>query len=224
MDDGSSPEIITTVNITFMNHTHGSVYVNNNGHISFKEPVSSYRPTLFPLKEVCPLIAIFWADINNVIQGNIFYRQTQDPELLQNVTYCIQRSYPRLAFNARWAFIATWDHVGYYGSNSSKVNTFQVVLTTDGNLTFTIFNYYHIQWTSGRSTGGDRNTGLGGTPAQAGMCGSGRMQYYNIPVSMTPDILHIGSASNINMTGRWVFRVDQLSLPNGCIFKSIMDS
>lgn len=50
-----------------------------------------------------------------------------------------------------------------------QVNTFQTVLITDGKLSFTIFNYESITWTTGThaSSGGDA-AGLGGIAAQVG--------------------------------------------------------
>lgn len=52
---------------------------------------------------------------------------------------------------------------------SRQVNTFQTVLITDGKVSFTIFNYESITWTTGThaSSGGDA-TGLGGIAAQVG--------------------------------------------------------
>jgi len=48
-----------------------------------------------------------------------------------------------------------------------KVNTFQVVLITDGELSFTIFQYHNITWTTGmHATSGGDLAGLGGIAAQ----------------------------------------------------------
>jgi hypothetical protein len=47
-----------------------------------------------------------------------------------------------------------------------QVNTFQAVLVSDGSYTFTLFNYYEINWTTGTASGGDPLTGLGGVMAQ----------------------------------------------------------
>ncbi|XP_069461015.1 alpha-tectorin-like isoform X2 [Ambystoma mexicanum] len=217
LDDGSSPEIIIPVNFTFFGQTYRNIYVNNNGHLSFNRSSNHYTPMPFPATQMPPLVAPFWADINNKRHGNIMHRQSQEPELLELVTSHINSSFPYLKFQAGWAFVATYDRVRYYGSNSSKENTFQAALTTDGNLSFIIFNYGHMEWTTGTSAGGDRLTGLGGTPALAGLNGGASNQYYNIPGSMSDDILHIGSTSNVGTPGRWIFRVDYLFLPNGCI-------
>lgn len=56
-----------------------------------------------------------------------------------------------------------------HSGSSLQVNTFQTVLITDGTLSFTIFNYESITWTTGThaSSGGDAS-GLGGIAAQVG--------------------------------------------------------
>lgn len=55
-------------------------------------------------------------------------------------------------------------------SHPPQVNTFQAVLVSDGSYTFTLFNYYEINWTTGTASGGDPLTGLGGVMAQVGGC------------------------------------------------------
>lgn len=48
-----------------------------------------------------------------------------------------------------------------------QTNTFQAILVTDGQLSFVIYNYYQLMWTTGTASGGSASTGLGGTvPAQ----------------------------------------------------------
>lgn len=48
-----------------------------------------------------------------------------------------------------------------------QVNTFQVVLITDGELSFTIFQYNNITWTTGmHASSGGNLAGLGGIAAQ----------------------------------------------------------
>lgn len=48
-----------------------------------------------------------------------------------------------------------------------QVNTFQVVLITDGEISFTIFQYNNITWTTGmHASSGGNLAGLGGIAAQ----------------------------------------------------------
>ena len=50
-----------------------------------------------------------------------------------------------------------------------QVNTFQIILITNGRHSFTILNYGDISWTTGIHSGGS-SSGLGGTPAQVREC------------------------------------------------------
>lgn len=72
---------------------------------------------------------------------------------------------------AVWAGRGLWVETGagFAQPPAWQVNTFQTVLITDGKLSFTIFNYESITWTTGThaSSGGDA-AGLGGIAAQVG--------------------------------------------------------
>jgi Nidogen-like len=46
-----------------------------------------------------------------------------------------------------------------------QLNTFQTVLVTDNVLSFVIFIYVKLTWTTGTTGGGSPLTGLGGIPA-----------------------------------------------------------
>ncbi|KAH0631335.1 hypothetical protein JD844_005624 [Phrynosoma platyrhinos] len=210
-DDATSPEISTAVPFPFYGKKYHSIYVDNNGVISFGMTVPEFAqtPDPLPLDGGPPLVAPFWGDVYNPISGDIFWRQTQDPNVLQRCTAEISHYYPEISFTSIWAFLATWDQVAYFGSKSKKVNTFQAVLTTNGELSFIILNYADIQWTTGTWSNGDAKTGLGGIPAQAGFDNGDKINYYIMPGSRTTDILNITKTSNVNYPGRWVFKVDE---------------
>ncbi|XP_054855760.1 sushi, nidogen and EGF-like domain-containing protein 1 [Eublepharis macularius] len=213
IDDGSSAEISISVPFTFYTKPYHSLYVNNNGVVSFGVRVSQYTPNPFPLDGGSPFVAPYWADVDTRKGGDVFWRQSQDPSLLRRCTEDINRYFPRVPFTAVWAFVATWDRVAYYGSTSSKVNTFQAVLTTNRQISFIMLNYAGIQWTTGTASGGSASTGLGGTPAQAGFDSGDKINYYNIPSSRTPGIINIASTTNVGVPGKWVFQVDEFVVP-----------
>jgi len=48
---------------------------------------------------------------------------------------------------------------------SMQTNTFQAVLVTNGWMSFVMFNYGSLTWTTGVLSGGDASTGLGGNSA-----------------------------------------------------------
>ncbi|KAM4015665.1 alpha-tectorin-like [Anomaloglossus baeobatrachus] len=220
LDDGASGEVKLSTEFTFFGKKYKSLYVNNNGVISFNKAVSQYTPKAFPLTDGEAFVTPFWGDVNNALGGSVYYRQSTNPDLLQKISVDMKKHLPDLHYKATWAFVATWDRVPYYGSKSKKVNTFQAVLTSDGFNYIAILNYGDIQWTTGTASKGDPDTGLGGTPAQAGFNSGDNTHYFNIPGSRTNEVLKIQKTTNVNYPGRWVFQVDDFKVPGGCIFQA----
>ncbi|XP_069802885.1 sushi, nidogen and EGF-like domain-containing protein 1 [Dendropsophus ebraccatus] len=210
-DDSASPVITLPSSITLFGNVTSSIYVSTNGLLSFKTPITTFTPKDLPVVDGNPFLAPFWADINTNIAGNIYYRQSTDSTLLSQATTDIRSYFSLPSFSATWLFIATWDGVAYYGSSatSSTVNTFQAVLCSDGSLTFIMFNYGLLLWTTGTSSGGD-NKGSGGTAALAGVNSGHKYGYYKLPGSLSSSIISLDSTSNVNVPGRWVIRVDTL--------------
>ncbi|XP_044134447.1 alpha-tectorin-like [Bufo gargarizans] len=219
-DDGTSGEVPLSKPFIFYAKKYNSLYVNNNGVISFNMEVSQYTPDAFPLTSEETFVTPFWGDVDNNLGGTVFYRETTDPSLLDQISEDMGKHLPNLHYMATWAFLATWDKVAYYGSATKKVNTFQAVLTSDGFHYFAILNYGDIHWTTGTASGGDPYTGTGGTPAQAGFNSGDDTHYFNIPGSRTNEVLNIQSTSNVNCPGRWVFQVDDFKVPGGCVFQA----
>ena len=92
----------------------------------------------------------------------------------------------------------------------SKVNTFQCILVTDGQFSFTIFLYPRggIQWTTGDASGGIN--GLGGIPAQVGFNAGDGICFYAINSSRTDDVINVDEMSNVMKPGICVYRVERL--------------
>lgn len=97
-----------------------SVQVNNNGVISFNALVSQFTPEAFPLSDGRAFVAPFWADVHNGIRGEIYYRESTDPELLRRASKDIRKHFKDMAsFSAIWIFIVTWEEVTFYGGSST---------------------------------------------------------------------------------------------------------
>ncbi|XP_028323355.1 alpha-tectorin isoform X2 [Gouania willdenowi] len=222
MDDGSSPEIPLLIPFIFFNLPYRSIYVNNNGVISFNVQVSQFTPEAFPLADSRSFIAPLWADVHNGIRGDVYYRESLEPEILERATQDVRKYFKNMAtFTATWVFIATWHQVTFYGgSQTTPVNTFQSVLISDGTSFFTMFNYGEITWSTGTASGGDPLTGLGGTTAQAGFNGGDIGYFFNLPGSRSNDVVNIEQTTNVNVPGRWFFRVDTdlVDPANGCSY------
>uniref|UniRef100_K1QM71 Sushi, nidogen and EGF-like domain-containing protein 1 n=1 Tax=Magallana gigas TaxID=29159 RepID=K1QM71_MAGGI len=181
--------------------------------------VSTYTPDPFPIANDARMIAPFWADIDTTRGGAVWYRETTNADLLDRTTKEVTNNYPNFfRFKASWIFIATWDRVAFYGCagvGCSKTNTFQAVLITNGQHSFTIYNYEDIQWTTGTASGGNSTTGIGGTPAQVGFNAGDGIVSFTVNASRSPDIVNVDKHSNVDIPGKFAFRIDASDISDG---------
>jgi gliding motility-associated-like protein len=148
-DDGSTLSIPLGFNFCFYGTTYNSVFINNNGNISFGASYATFSASGFPNANFV-MVAPFWGDVDtrNLASGLPYFKKTAT------------------------ALIVKWDHVGYYNSYADKVNDFQLIIT-DGsdpilpNGNNVAFCYGDMQWTTGDASGG--TNGFGGTPATVGV-------------------------------------------------------
>ena len=104
--------------------------------ISFTSQVCTFTPEAFPLEGSLQLIAPYWADVDTQSSGsgNVWYRETSDPELIARARSDIMRDpllFPQVDFSTflpTSIFIATWDHVGYYNQRSDKVSIVKILV------------------------------------------------------------------------------------------------
>ena len=150
-DDGSTGAINMGFTANFFGQTYSSLFVNNNGNVTFNRPLSTFTP--FGLTSTnTPIIAPFFADVDT------------RPEASAEVTY------GQTTVDGRNAFAVNWDPVGYFYYGTDRLNQFQLVMidrsdTGAGNFDFE-FNYDQIQWETGSASGG--SNGLGGSSARVG--------------------------------------------------------
>ncbi|CAN5276996.1 hypothetical protein BH11PSE4_BH11PSE4_16710 [soil metagenome] len=164
-DDNSSGAIdITSVfggnGVNFFGTHYTSLYMNNNGNITFGSPNGTYTPSTIDAGLNNPIIAAFWADVDTRGHGAVFY----DLDATDGV------------------MTITWDQVGYYSYGTDRLNSFQIVLVNEGGGNFDIvYRYADINWTTGSASGG--SDGLGGTLARAGYSAGDGVHYYELPQS-----------------------------------------
>uniref|UniRef100_A0A665UQD8 Sushi, nidogen and EGF-like domain-containing protein 1 n=1 Tax=Echeneis naucrates TaxID=173247 RepID=A0A665UQD8_ECHNA len=217
-DDGGSGLVEISVAFPFFGDRHRGLYVNNNGLVSFLREVSQFTPVAFPIAGDRRAVAPFWADVDNRRAGKVFYRESQESSILSRASDDVRTYFSEFPnFNATWVLISTWYQVTFFGGNSlTPVNTFQVVLITDGELSFTIFQYNNITWTTGmHASSGGNLAGLGGIAAQAGFNAGDGKRYFNIPGSRTADVVNVEGTTNVGYPGRWVFRIDDAHVEVG---------
>ena len=130
--------------------------VSTNGLLSFDRPFASISPSFFPASTQTSVVAPFWADFDTRKGGEIFYHVYTDPSssYLQRATRDVRNATatePSEAsdFTATWVLVATWHRVATYASRTGDGhNTFQVVVATDGVVTFALMNYLQdgLRW------------------------------------------------------------------------------
>lgn len=194
-DDSSSGVIALgagfPAGIKLYSGTYTTLYINNNGNLTFRAPLGTYTPQPFPITNL-PMLAAFWGDVDT--RGGL-----ADPAA--NNVYFSTASPGK--------FIATWNKVGYYSGATNKLNTFQIVLTDRSEIAqgdFDIeYRYAQLEWTTGSASGG--SNGLGGTPAQMGYDAGDGSNFYRHPGSGTAGILDLTTTSNVGEPGVWRFEV-----------------
>ncbi|MGC6483844.1 MAG: nidogen-like domain-containing protein [Synechococcus sp.] len=169
-DDNSSEEIsITSIfenGLNFYGRVFDSLWVNNNGSVTFNGPRSTFTPEVISLNENNPEITPFFADVDT--RGG-----PADATPGGNSTGSNRVYYDFDEVNDR--FIVTWDDVGYFDSHTDKLNAFQLILTDRSDVgdpgDFDIeFRYENINWLTGDASGG--LNGFGGSEAIAGWTAS----------------------------------------------------
>ena len=140
--------------ITFGIGSYETVYINQNGNLTFDAPLPDFTP--FPLLGTSfPIIAPYFGDVDTPVRNSGTIR------------------YGDITFEGSAAFCVKWNSVSYYsGGNAAttKRNTFQVLLVNRDDIFSEdfdiIFNYDQIQWETGDSSGGE--DGVGGFSARVG--------------------------------------------------------
>ncbi|XP_075283321.1 nidogen-2 [Opisthocomus hoazin] len=149
-DDESSPGVPLRRSPLLYGRAARRLYVGTNGVISTQDfpRETQYVDDDFPTD--FPVIAPFLADLDTSgDRGNIYYRQDDSPDVLDQAAGYIRAGFPRTAgsFVPTDVFIATWEDVGAYQElsqdtePSEKLNTFQAVIAYDDEDTYAIFLY-----------------------------------------------------------------------------------
>lgn len=126
-----------------------SVFINNNGNVSFGNGFPEFTPSGFPVNGF-PMVAPLWSDVDTRSAGSGVVHYRIDSHKL----------------------VVIWDHVGYYNEHSDLLNTFELMISdgTDPDVGVgnnVCFCYDDMQWTTGDASSGFG--GFGGVPATAGV-------------------------------------------------------
>lgn len=159
-DDESSAPIPLPFTFDFYGTTYNSVFINNNGNISFQTPYSEFTPNAFPTASF-NMIAPFWGDVDtrSANGGQVWYKITPT------------------------ALIVIWNEVGYYAFHEDLKSTFQLIITegtdnlvpSNNNVSFC---YQDMQWTTGDASSGIN--GFGGAAATVGVNIGDGINYFQV--------------------------------------------
>lgn len=171
-DDGSSPLTALPFSFNFFGTTYNSIYINNNGNISFGSSYGTFTASAFPNTSF-QMIAPFWADVDTrgPLSGLVYYKITP--------TYMIVK----------------WENVGYYSAHDSLLSTFQLIIT-DGFDTIVpagsnvSFCYTDMSWTTGDASGGIN--GFGGAASTTGVNQGNGTDYFQVTQNDAPGLAFDG--------------------------------
>ncbi len=175
-DDASTP--LKAIPFTFCMYgtNYTSLYINNNGNITFDAAYSQFSAVGFPSSSYV-MVAPFWADVDtrNTASGLVYYKITP--------TY----------------MIVQWKNVGYYSMMTDMVNTFQLIITdgTDPILpqgNNIAFCYGDMQWTTGAASSGIG--GFGGIASTVGINKGDGVNYVQMGRFDQPGIAYDGGYGN----------------------------
>ncbi|KAG1925623.1 sushi, nidogen and EGF-like domain-containing protein [Pimephales promelas] len=183
----------------FFGRKYNDAYVNNNGLLSFSQPLPEAHPYQFPAYGIEDFIAPFWTELDDIGYGRYWYQEYTDGSVLTRATQDINQHFPHKTFFASWVFVATWDYVHAFDLNvlnlhSAPAITFQLVLISGGDFSFILMNY------------GD----CAGSyfPVEAGFDTINSTDYHVIHYDVFGNLPNLKNMSNVNVPGRWAFLVN----------------
>jgi PKD repeat protein len=187
--------------LNFYGDIFNSLYLNNNGNVTFGAALGDYTPYGLTNTET-EVIAPFFADVDTRV-GNVV-------------------TFGNDTVNGHPAFGVNWIGVGYYHEKTDKLDSFQMVLIDRSDRNpgdFDIeFNYDQVQWETGDASGGV--DGLGGDSAVVGYSNGSALPgtSFQLQGSLIPGELLdnnpgglIHSDLNTNVLGRYVFPIVNLT-------------
>uniref|UniRef100_A0A8C6JAI4 Uncharacterized protein n=1 Tax=Melopsittacus undulatus TaxID=13146 RepID=A0A8C6JAI4_MELUD len=217
--DFNSPLFKPEIGFPFGNSLQDALYFTDNGQIIFP-PTDNYVPSNpnpppqgFSGQEGLPMVAAFWddADFSQGV-GTTWYQEystlssVRDP-LVHDVEAKIKK-YLKIPYVAKWTLKVTWEKAPAYPSqrNDTQTSTYQAILTTNGNCSFTLLLY---------QDGGMRwdYTKLAADNVLIGFS-SGNGYAQNNELTQKPAAVKYRPDQHSNVRGLWIYRLDSRSRVN----------
>jgi len=177
-DNAATPSISLPFSFCFYGQSFDSVFISNNGIISFAHPVYNFINGGFPLGTDTLMIAPFYADAyTHFTTGSVYYKITP--------THMIVR----------------WNYVGFETFDQDYYNTFQLIITNGADPILpggnnVSFCYMDMQWATADNSGGF--DGFGGIPAIVGINKGNGTNYAQGSTFNVPGITYYGPFAAFN--------------------------
>ncbi len=179
-DDGFSSEISLPFTFNFFGEDHNSIFINNNGNLSFGNGYSAFNASGFPIDNF-PMVSAYWADVDtrNLESGLVYYKMTEN------------------------ALVVRYNEVGYFPNSADQLNDFQIIIS-DGtsdlipNGHSISFCYGDMQWSTGAAATVGANAGNGNVALQIGRFNE-ESTVYDGPYN-NPDDVNFLDNSNITFS------------------------
>jgi Secretion system C-terminal sorting domain/Nidogen-like len=159
-DDQSSDAIALPFVFELFGEQYDTLWINNNGNVSFDGPWWTYTANGFP-DATFKMVAPFWADVDT--RDTTFYDADTTNDV-PNGAVLFKLSSTALYVN--------WIDVGYFSHHGELRNSFQLVITNGSDPVIpggnnVSFCYQDMAWTTGDASQGQ--FGFGGSPATVGV-------------------------------------------------------
>nr|XP_005156486.1 sushi, nidogen and EGF-like domain-containing protein 1 [Danio rerio] len=199
--DDSFQHVDFSTPFTYFTRNYSSIYVNNNGLLTFNQPLRESHPVPFPSYGNEDYIAALWTELDDIGYGYYWFHEYTSGSVLDRATKDINQYFPKRGFTASWVFVVTWDYMfstDWYTLNNhlGPAITVQAVLISGGGFSFLLLNY------------GD----CAGIyfPVEAGYDTIGSTDYHVIHYDYPTGYLipNLKDTTNVNVPGRWAFLVN----------------
>uniref|UniRef100_A0A8C0I9E9 MUC4 protein n=1 Tax=Bubo bubo TaxID=30461 RepID=A0A8C0I9E9_BUBBB len=219
MVDFNCPLFKPEIGFPFGKSLRDALYFTDNGQIVFP-PTDNYVPSNpnpppqgFSGQEALPMVAAFWddADFSQGV-GTTWYQEystlsSAGHPLVHDVEAKIEK-YLKTPYVAKWTLKVTWEKAPAYPSrwDDTQTNTYQAVLTTDGNRSFALLLYQDsgMRWDYAKLAAGNVLIGFSS--------GDGYAQ--NNELTQKPPAVKYRPDQYSNVRGLWIYRLDTRSRVN----------
>jgi hypothetical protein len=235
-DDQSTGRISLPFTIDYYGRDFSSLFVNNNGNVTFDEPLGQWTPYVLEASSERPIMAPFMGDVDTrgggsqpetgggggggsptIVRGASRFLTASIPSEIEGGESGVT-TYGATRFAGHSAFCVDWPYVGYWREHTDRLNDFQLMIVDRNDIgagDFEImFNYDQVKWETGDFNGG--HDGLGGESAAVGYSNGDGSQAHSFELAGSrengalldsdPSGLIHGSR-NSEVLGRYVFDV-----------------